>query len=96
MTTFQLLALGFLVVTVLAAYGKELLPVIRRYLPARTPAVRPVPVPVAPTPTATNCVNDMITVADMRDRLRALGCTEGVEACTYLLKVLVEFKYPQG
>lgn len=96
MTTFQLLALGFLGVTVLAAYGKELLPVIQRYLPKRTPVVRPVPAPVEPTVTATNCVNDMITVADMRDRLRALGCTEGVDACTYLLKVLVEFKYPQG
>lgn len=93
MTTFQLLAICFLGVSVGAAYGKELVAAVRKY---GTPASAPVkPAPVS-TPAATNCVNDMITVAEMRDRLRAIGCTEGVDACTYLLKVLVEFKYPQG
>lgn len=95
MTTFQLLALGFLGVTLVAAYGKEILAALQKYAAARPATPRPTPAPAA-APAATNCVNDMIIVADMRDRLRAIGCTEGVDACTYLLKVLVEFKYPQG
>ena len=86
MTTFQVLALGFLAATVAATYGKEIFAAVQRRLPAARPSAA----------ASTNCVNDMIIVADMRDRLRAIGCTEGVDACTYLLKVLVEFKYPQG
>lgn len=88
MTTFQVLALGFLVVSVAAAYGKDILAAVQKYK-----ARQPHP---TPTPPAANCVEDMITVAEMRDRLRAIKCTDGVDACTYLLKVLVEFKYPQG
>lgn len=93
MTTFQVLALVFFGVTAAAAYGKEILAAVRRYVSAPS---RPGVVPPPASPITTNGVHDMITVADMRDRLHALGCTEGVDACTYLLKVLVEFKYPQG
>lgn len=92
MTTFQVLALGFLAVSVAAAYGKNIAAAVRKYVP--TPAAPSTPKPA--TQTAANCVSDMITVAEMRDRLRAINCHDGVEACTYLLKVLVEFKYPQG
>lgn len=94
MTTFQLLALGFLGVAVVLAYGRELMAAAKKYAP-KLPA-RPAAVPPTPTPAAQDAVNDMILVADLRDRLHTAGCVAGTEACTHLLKVLVEFKYPQG
>lgn len=96
MTTFQMLALGFLGVSILAAYGKELVAAVRPFVPAIKPPTRPAAVPPVPTPSAKDAVNDMILVADLRDRLHTAGCSAGVNACTQLLQVLVEFKYPQG
>lgn len=96
MTTFQLLALGFLGVSILAAYSQDIMAAVRPFVPVMKPASRPEATPPAPSPAAQDAVNDMILVADLRDRLHTAGCQGGVNACTQLLQVLVEFKYPQG
>jgi hypothetical protein len=43
---------------------------------------------------AIGLVDDIIALTALRDRLTAEGCTEGVEACTTLLRVIVEYKQP--
>jgi hypothetical protein len=92
MTAFQFLSLGLFLVALAGAYGKDILAAVR----TRVPALPTLPAPAKPQPGIKDSVNDMITVAELRDRLRVANCKDGVDACTYLLKVLVEFQYPQG
>lgn len=91
MTTFQFTALAFFGLVVLATYRTKILAAVRSLL-RRVPAV---PAPVTPTqkPAALNLVQDLVTVNDLRERLNAAGCTDGVDACTILLRVLIEFNY---
>lgn len=39
-------------------------------------------------------VDDIVAVTELRDKLNAEGCAEGVEACTNLLRVIVEHQNP--
>lgn len=89
MTTFQIVsALAFLG-TLVAAYFPQIKQFANKFVPAKAPTVT--------TPnTPTQLVSDMVTVAELRDRLAQLGCKDGASACTVLLRVMVEFKYPQG
>jgi hypothetical protein len=43
---------------------------------------------------AVSLVDDILSVTQLRDRLAAEGCEEGVEACTVLLRVIVEYQQP--
>jgi hypothetical protein len=43
---------------------------------------------------AITIVNDLISVTELRDKLAAENCPEGVEACTNLLRVIVEQTKP--
>lgn len=85
MTTFQMLSALVFVVALVGAY----LPQIKTWLSKLRPTV------IAKTSNQT-IVADMVTVAELRDRLAKLGCKDGVDACTVLLRVMVEFKIPQG
>lgn len=88
MTTFQLAAAGVFVVLVALVYYKDLL----RFV-CRTAATNAVPVAgaeVTEPSIALTIVNDLISVTELRDKLSAEGCAEGVEACTNLLRVIVE------
>lgn len=79
MTTFQLVAAGAFVALLLAAYRKEILAFIRRKSPVATePSI------------AVTIVDDLISVTELRDKLAAENCPEGVDACTALLRVIVE------
>lgn len=79
MTTFQLVAAGVFVALLLAAYRKELLAFVRRKASSTTqPSI------------AVTIVNDLISVTELRDKLAAENCPEGVDACTALLRVIVE------
>lgn len=90
MTTFQLIATGLFLVVVAAAYRKELLGLLSRVgrvaVKPSTPAVQP--------SIAMTIVNDLISVTELRDKLAAENCPEGVEACTNLLRVIVEQTKP--
>lgn len=43
---------------------------------------------------ALRVVNDIISVTELRDKLSAENCPQGVEACTNLLRVIVEHQVP--
>lgn len=90
MTPFQLLAVALFAVALLAAYGKDIIEKARALL-KRVPTV--VPAPVKPGPAhSQELVSDLVTVSELRDRLAAQGCKDGADACTLLLRILVEFR----
>lgn len=78
MTTFQLVMLGLFLVVLTVAYRKELLGLLKN-------RSRPVEQSIALT-----IVNDLVSVTELRDKLAAENCPEGVEAATTLLRVIVE------
>jgi uncharacterized membrane protein YheB (UPF0754 family) len=78
MTTFQLVMLGLFAVVVVAAYRKELLGLLARRTRSTEQSI------------ALTIVNDLVSVTELRDKLAAENCPEGVEACTALLRVIVE------
>jgi hypothetical protein len=84
MTTFQLVAAVVFSVLVLVTYRKELLALV-----SRTKLTRPTAPAVQPS-IAITIVNDLISVTELRDKLAAEDCPEGVDACTALLRVIVE------
>jgi hypothetical protein len=92
MTTFQLICAALFAVTLLATYRKELLAKLRGvHISEKTPA------PNAPTvhdSIAVPLVEDILAVTKLRDKLAAEDCKAGVEACTALLRVIVEYEQP--
>lgn len=86
MTTFQLIALGVALGAVAVAYRNELLTLVKRLIGKTGLNVKP--------SIAVTIVNDLISVTELRDKLAAEGCPEGVEACTNLLRVIVEQSQP--
>jgi hypothetical protein len=97
MTTFQLLALLVFAGVVLAAYGKDIYGWVKTRLPKLPePGVNPAK-PVTPDePTGDVLVDDLLDIAALRDRFEDEGCTEGVEACSLLLKILIDHKHPHA
>lgn len=89
MTQFQLLCAAVFAAAVLLVYREPLLACVRGLLghtSGSTPAVLP--------SIAVSLVNDLVSVTQLRDRLAAEGCKDGVDACTVLLRVIVEFQEP--
>lgn len=92
MTGFQLLCVLLFAGVVLAAYGKD----IYGWLKARAPKL-PAPSPApAVRPTGAPLVDELLDISALRDRLAAEGCKEGVEACSLLLKILIDHKHPHA
>lgn len=87
MTTMQMVLSGLFVVALVLGYRKELLKVVNKLLPGTGgPVVQP--------SIAISLVEDIRSVTQLRDRLSAEGCRDGVEACTVLLRVIVEYQEP--
>lgn len=84
MSNFQLVALGVFAGLVAVAYRKELFSLVSR-ISGRSGSKT-----VAAPSIAIAIVNDLISVTELRDKLAAENCPEGVEACTALLRVIVE------
>ena len=95
MTTFQLLALLVFAGAVLAAYGKDIYGWVKPQLPNLP---RPVVIPGRPSEPGTGdlLVDDLLDIAELRDRFETEGCAEGVEACSLLLKILIDHKHPHA
>ncbi|NDD52741.1 hypothetical protein EBZ39_02475 [bacterium] len=87
MTTFQLVSLGIFVAVLLATYRKEILAKLRG-------ASSVVSGPAVQESIAVPLVNDILAVTKLRDKLAAEGCDSGVDACTALLRVIVEYEQP--
>lgn len=89
MTPFQLFSAALFAVLVVATYRKEIV--------ARLKLARPTTAPnqsAVQTSIAVPLVNDIMAVTKLRDKLAAEGCKEGVDACTALLRVIVEYEQP--
>lgn len=81
MTTFQLVCFGIFMVVVFAAYRKEIANALKPSVSTQK-EIKP--------SIAVKIVDDILAVTELRDKLAAEGCTEGVDACTALLRVIVE------
>ena len=86
MNTFQLVLAGLFLVALAAAYRDSLLSLLKkRGVKAAAGVQESIAVPL---------VDDILAVTKLRDRLSAEGCTAGVDACTALLRVIVEYEQP--
>lgn len=88
MTTFQLVSFLIFLGAAAVGYRKELAAVAKRFNGAQV-ADDGVKQSIAVT-----IVNDLIAITELRDKLAAEDCPEGVEACTNLLRVIVEQTKP--
>lgn len=96
MTTFQLLSLVLFGAVVLGAYGKDIFAKVRAAAAAVPRPAKVVPGPIGPITTAHPVVDDLVLVANLRDRLDGDKCVDGVTACSNLLKILVDHKHPHA
>ena len=87
MTTFQLVCAGVFVALLLVTYRKELLARLRK-------TTGQVAGPAVQESIAVPLVDDILAVTKQRDKLAAEGCKDGVDACTALLRVIVEYEQP--
>lgn len=90
MTMFQIAAAAFFGVVLAVNYRSQLAALVARL---SKKAVVPAPAPPSPSQPALNLVNDLLLINDLRERLDSVGCQEGVDACTILLRVMIEFDY---
>jgi hypothetical protein len=88
MTRFQLICAAVFLLGVVAVYRTQLLSCVRGLFKAQSD------VPKVQSSIAVSLVDDILSVTQLRDRLAAEGCEEGVEACTVLLRVIVEYQQP--
>ena len=93
MTQFQLVCAGIFVLAAALVYRAQLLACVRALLGAG-PSAALSNVPEVQPSVAVALVKDILSVTQLRDKLAAEQCTDGVEACTVLLRVLVEYKEP--
>ena len=81
MNIVQLSLLAAFLVALVAVYWKQLAAFVSSG--ARTPAKNEASI-------AVNLVGDLLAITELRDKLSAEDYQEGVEACTVLLRVIVE------
>lgn len=87
MTPFQLVCAAVFAAVVLGAFWSQIVAFVKS-LSAKSAA------PTVQQSIVVALVNDVMAVTQLRDKLSAEGCQEGVDACTTLLRVLVEYKEP--
>jgi hypothetical protein len=87
MTQFQMLALVLFSVVVAAAYRNELLAAVKKFTTKQSGLA-------VQSSIAATIVSDLLSVTELRDKLAAEDCPDGVEACTNLLRVIVEQTKP--
>lgn len=91
MTTFQLICAAAFFGLLAVAYGKDIYVQVQPFLAGFLP--KPA-TPDVSQGVAEQTVRDLVTVAELRDRLDAEGCKDGVEACSILLKIIIDHKHP--
>lgn len=89
MTPFQLISAVLFVALLVAAFRKEIVAKLKWARPVTSGAT-----PLVQSSIAVPLVEDIMAVTKLRDKLAAEGCKEGVEACTALLRVIVEYEQP--
>lgn len=91
MTAFQLISVALFCGVLAAAFGKDIFAWVKTRLP-KLPS--PLAIPSAPTNGVQAVVDDLVTVATLRDKFVKNGCKEGDDACSILLKIIVDHKHP--
>lgn len=87
MTQFQLGALALFTVVVVVTYRTQLFAALKKLVSARGGLD-------VQNSIAVTIVKDLLSVTTLRDKLAAEDCADGVEACTNLLRVIVEQTKP--
>lgn len=87
MTQFQIAAGVLFAVVAAIAYRNELVAVVKK-LVTKSGGLD------VKQSIAVTIVNDLLSVTELRDKLAAEDCDEGVDACTNLLRVIVEQTRP--
>lgn len=95
MTPFQLLMVVVFAGIVAATYGKDIYAKLGSWWRALKPGSI-LPTPSAPPVSAQAVVDDLLIVASLRDRFAAENCAEGVDACSILLKIIIDHKHPHA
>lgn len=90
MTTFQLIGLVLFLVALAFVYRTQLVNGVKTLLGKQTV----LPDFHVDTSVALTIVPDIVAVTKLRDKLAAEDCQEGVDACTQLLRVIVEHQTP--
>jgi len=87
MNIMQQVLLGVFVTSLVLAYRQQVVAVVRK-LGTLAPTISP----KAAESVTLRVVDDIIAITALRDKLEAENCPEGVEACTTLLRVIVEHR----
>ena len=87
MNTVQTALAVLFVLVLVVTYRDTLLKLWRKTGATSTATARPESIAVP-------LVDDLVAVTKLRDKLAAEGCDAGVEACTALLRVIVEYEQP--
>lgn len=90
-TTQQILVVLFVAALVVTYWSNVVDAIKRLFGKCAEPAPEIAPEEEAQQPSvALRVVNDIVAVTQLRDKLASENCPEGVEACTNLLRVIVE------
>lgn len=84
MNTVQLLLVAAFLVSAVVAYRQQLVDFCRRFATGGAKPKQSI---------AVELVGDLLAVTELRDKLAAEGYQEGVDACTVLLRVIVEHNH---
>jgi hypothetical protein len=87
MSQFQIAAGVLFAVVAAIAYRNELLAVVKQLVTKNSGLD-------VKKSVAVTIVDDLLSVTELRDKLAAEECEEGVDACTNLLRVIVEQTKP--
>lgn len=87
MTQFQLFSVVVFGAIMLVAYRGEALTALKKLTGS-------VPRLAAKPSIAVGVVDELVAITQLRDKLAAEGCVEGVDACTNLMRVIVEQTKP--
>lgn len=87
MTQFQIAAGVLFAVVAAIAYRNELVAVVKKLVTKNSGLD-------VKKSIAVTIVGDLLSVTELRDKLAAEDCEEGVDACTNLLRVIVEQTKP--
>lgn len=95
MTTFQLFGVVLFCAALAFAYRTQLAALVKKLLGKAAVVVPPGDDEFhVDTSVALTIVPDIVAVTRLRDKLAAENCKEGVDACTQLLRVIVEHQTP--
>lgn len=86
MSSFQLLMVGLAVGIALVTFRKDIAAGLQNLRGAVGLDVK--------SSVAVTLVEELVNVTELRDKLAAEDCPQGVEACTNLLRVIVEHQTP--